>query len=268
MPRGDKVAIMNYMVPDIPLPTQRAIAATLSCLDDKIELNKRINANLEAQAQVIYEQFFSFRNKPTIPIIEIIDVRDGTYDSPKSIDKGFPLVTSKHLLSYGVDSISPNSISEADFDKINERSKVDTHDILISMIGTIGSISLVIEENISFAIKNVGLFKTSQKKDWVYFVLCHLRSPAIRQHIDMRSAGSTQKYISLGELRQIPITIPSEAELKKFNGIVQAIFEEISILTKTNYCLAAIRDTLLPKLMSGELPVANFDDTKWRFKKA
>jgi type I restriction enzyme S subunit len=46
MPRGDKIAIMNYMVPDIALPTQRAIAATLSCLDDKIELNNRINANL------------------------------------------------------------------------------------------------------------------------------------------------------------------------------------------------------------------------------
>jgi type I restriction enzyme S subunit len=245
---------INVGIPPHP-STQRAIAATLSCLDDKIALNHRINDNLEAQTQGIYEQFFGFCSSPIIPIGEIIDVRDGTHESPKPVDNGLPLVTSKHLLSYGVDSISPNRISEADFDKINERSKVDTYDILISMIGTVGLISLVIEDNISFAIKNVGLFKTSQKKDWVYFILCHLRSPAIKQHIDMRLAGSTQKYISLGELRQIPVTIPAETELKKFDDTVRPIFEEIIVLTKANYQLAAIRDTLLPKLMSGELEV-------------
>jgi type I restriction enzyme S subunit len=59
MPRGDKAAIMNYLVPNIPLPTQQAIAATLSCLDDKIALNSRINANLEVQAQAIFKSWFA-----------------------------------------------------------------------------------------------------------------------------------------------------------------------------------------------------------------
>jgi len=240
-----------------PLPQQRAIAAMLSCLDDKITLNTKINRYLELMVQAIFEQSFDITDYPTMPISEIIDVRDGTHDSPKTVENGYPLVTSKHLLPYGVDTISPNHISKADFDKINERSKVDIHDILISMIGTIGLISLVIENDISFAIKNVGLFKTSQKEDWVYFILCHLRSPVITQHIEMRLAGSTQKYISLGELRQLPIAIITETELRAFNKTIKSIFEEISNRTIENCKLAILRDTLLPRLMSGELSVAD-----------
>jgi type I restriction enzyme S subunit len=197
-----------------------------------------------------------------MPISELIDVRDGTHDSPKAVKQGFPLVTSKHLLPYGVDLASPNRISKADFDKINERSKVDRHDILISMIGTIGLISLVIKYDINFAVKNVGLFKTSQAKDWVYFILCFLLSPEIKNHIDMRLAGSTQKYISLGELRQLPIVIPTVDELRAFNDSVSPLFEEIALRTEEMECLAALRDALLPRLMSGEPSVADLSHAK------
>jgi type I restriction enzyme S subunit len=58
MPRGDKAAIMQYTIPLPPLPVQRSIAATLSCLDAKIELNRRVNANLEAQAQALFKRWF------------------------------------------------------------------------------------------------------------------------------------------------------------------------------------------------------------------
>jgi type I restriction enzyme S subunit len=71
----------------------------------------------------------------------------------------------------------------------------------------------------------------------------------------MRLAGSTQKYISLGELRQLPMNIPTDGDLKEFNNVVRPLFEEISILTKQSRALAAIRDALLPRLMSGELEV-------------
>lgn len=250
-----ELAALDVRIPSID--EQREIAATLRALDDKINNNTKINHHLEQMAQAIFEQSFACRSNIEIPIGKIIDVRDGTHDSPKPVKVGFPLVTSKHLLPYGVDIISPNRISKADYKKINERSKVDTHDILISMIGTIGLISLVIEKNISFAIKNVGLFKTSQKEEWVYFVLCHLKSPAIRQYIDMRLAGSTQKYISLGELRQIPVPKPTDEELQEFNSTIRPIFEEIAVRVEENRHLAEMRDALLPRLMSGELSVVN-----------
>jgi len=257
-------SVMRRITVTVPtnIEEQQAIARILGALDNKIENNNAVNHHLEQMAQAIYAQAFPCRDNPTIPISELIDVRDGTHDSPKVVEKGFPLVTSKHLLPFGVDLVTPNLISKADFDKINERSKVDRHDILISMIGTIGLISLVIEHEINFAIKNVGLFKTSQTEDWVYFMLCFLRSPETKNHIDMRLAGSTQKYISLGELRQLPIFVPTVDELMDFNNTVRPLFEKIALHTKETLYLITLRDTLLPRLMSGELSIPDLGGVK------
>jgi len=249
------ISDFEISLPDLKI--QRNIADTLSALDDKIINTEATNYRLEQMAQAVYTQMFPFEYGSKMPISNMIDVRDGTHDSPKAVEHGFPLVTSKHLLPYGVDLITPNHISKVDFDKINERSQVDRRDILISMIGTIGLISLVIERDINFAIKNVGLFKTSQNEEWVYFVLCFLRSSEAKNHIDMRLAGSTQKYISLGELRQLPVSVPASDKLKVFNDFVCPIFEEIIRRTEESTNLATIRDTLLPRLMSGELSVTN-----------
>jgi len=208
---------------------------------------------------LMYEQFVDGLQQSTIPISDVIDVRDGTHDSPKAVAEGYPLVTSKHLLSFGVDLTTPNKISKTDFDKVNERSKVDTNDILLSMIGTVGIVSLIIESPITFAIKNVGLFKTSQTPELVYYILCYLKSNDTRQHIETSLAGSTQKYISLTELRKLPIILPEQNKLNEFNNAVHPLFLAISEKVKETRNLASLRDVLLPKLMSGELDVSNVD---------
>lgn len=206
-------------------------------------------------AQEIFEQYFDFLELPTVPLQEVVDVRDGTHDSPKSNKVGYPLVTSKHLLSFGVDSSTSNRISKDDFDKINERSLVQHLDILISMIGTIGIVSLVGDEKVEFAIKNVGLFKTSQNTDLAYYLYLYLNTDRIKTHIDSRLAGSTQKYISLGELRKIPFPTPDEKPLRQFNDVVAPIFKEIIGRVQESRNLIELRDSLLPKLMTGEISV-------------
>lgn len=259
MPRGDKNAIMQYPVPAFDLETQQKIAGILSDIDDKIELNRQINDNLQQQVQLLYEDFVTTIDEIPIAISEVIDVRDGTHDSPKPLQSGYPLVTSKHLFSFGVDVISPNKISESDYNKVNERSKVDTNDILLSMIGTVGLVSLIIEEKINFAIKNVGLFKTSKCPQYKYYLLCYLKSKKTARHIEKRLAGSTQKYISLTELRKMPITIPNAVDINKFNDLVTPLFTLIIDNVKENKVLTAIRDRLLPKLISGKLSVSDID---------
>lgn len=253
----DVVQGITVMVPT--LEEQEAIAGILKLLDDKIAINRKINDNLQQQAQLLYEDFISTIGETLITISEVIDVRDGTHDSPKPLESGYPLVTSKHLLPFGVDVISPNKISEYDYNKINERSKVDTNDILISMIGTVGLVSLIIEEKVNFAIKNVGLFKTSKSPQYIYYLLCYLKSKKTAQHIEKCLAGSTQKYISLTELRKMPIIIPSSIDINKFNDLVTPLFALIIKNVKENKALTVIRDSLLPKLMSGELDVSNID---------
>lgn len=238
---------------------QERIASLLSNLDAKIELNVEINKNLKRQAQSVYYKMFSEVNSEPVELSSIIDVRDGTHDSPKAQATGYYLITSKHLLSFGVDKGSANHISKADFDKINERSLVETQDILMSMIGTIGLISYIPYEAVDFAIKNVALFKTSHTPELAYYLLCYLKSEKALQHIEKCLAGSTQKYISLGELRKMSIYSPTTDEIREFNYLVKPMFEEIISHTYENALLAEMRDTLLPKLMSGELDVSNID---------
>lgn len=218
-----------------------------------------VNKNLEQQAQSVYYKMFSEVNSEPVELSSIIDVRDGTHDSPKAQATGYYLITSKHLLSFGVDKGSANHISKADFDKINERSLVETQDILMSMIGTIGLISYIPYEAVDFAIKNVALFKTSHTPELAYYLLCYLKSEKALQHIEKCLAGSTQKYISLGELRKMSIYSPTTDEIREFNYLVKPMFEEIISHTYENALLAEMRDTLLPKLMSGELDVSNID---------
>lgn len=206
--------------------------------------------------QAIYCELSSKLVGEPVSISEIVDVRDGTHDSPKPQQTGFPLITSKHLLPYGVDASSANYISEEDYNRVNERSKVDTGDILLSMIGTVGLISYVIDEPVEFAIKNVGLFKTSKEPKYSLYILEHLKSAEISNHIEKCLAGTTQKYISLGELRKLPIRIPSDTQIEMFSKTVSPLIEQIANNVNENVRLTALRDTILPKLMSGEIDVS------------
>ena len=251
--QADVLADLELELP--PLETQEKIARVLSSLDDKIELNNKINQNLEQQAQAIYNQLILTQELKEKTLSEIIEITDGTHDSPKVKEHGYYLITSKHLSKYGVNKDNANYISEEDFNKINERSKVDKYDILISMIGTVGLVSLIIEDDIDFAVKNVGIFKTSLQKDYIYFIFSYLLSSSTQNYVKSHLAGTTQKYISLGELRNLKIKIPNEKILASFNNLVHPIYQKIIYNTNEIKILTQLRDTLLPKLMSGEIDV-------------
>jgi type I restriction enzyme, S subunit len=190
--------IRKIPVPVPPLEEQKAIAAVLSSLDDKIDLLHRQNHTLEAMAETLFRQWFieeAQKDWEEVPITDLFEIRDGTHDSPKQTTSGRPLITSKHILDGRLDIDNAYLISENDFNKVNQRSKVDKGDILFSMIGTIGLIYLEISETIDYAIKNIGLFKTSQNPDWEIYTYLWLKSPIGRQFIDEHKSGSTQEYV-------------------------------------------------------------------------
>lgn len=251
--------IVKGMEIDLPnLSVQGKIVSVLYDIDKKIENNNQINRNLSEQASAYYENWIMSLTGEEVELSKVIDVRDGTHASPKPQDEGYPLVTSKHLFEYDVDLESPNKISQDDYDKINERSKVAYHDVLMSMIGTVGFVSFISRQEINFAIKNVALFRTSQREELAYYFLLFLKSKDAQQYIKSCMAGSTQQYISLSELRKIPIIVPGK-EIKEFNLVVKPIIDMICANVRENGQLSELRDTLLTKLMSGELDVSNLD---------
>ena len=138
---------------------------------------------------------------------DIADVRDGTHASPKYISEGHPLVTSKNVKDGFVNYDDIQYISDEDFDEINKRSKVDVNDILMGMIGTIGNIALIRKEP-DFAIKNVALIKDTKKINYLY--LYHfLQSNSTTKQLTNSMDGGTQKFIALGNIRNLDVDIPS-----------------------------------------------------------
>lgn len=177
---------------------------------------------------------------------EITDVRDGTHDSPKQKPMGKKLVTSKHLINGKVNHESAYFIAEEDFEKINQRSKVDQWDLLFAMIGTgtVGQLALISESSPDYAIKNVGLIKTKDKNlaKWLYY---YLQSPQAKNAIDGLISGSSQPYISLGSLRALDIAIPPIPEQKAIASVLSSLDDKIDLLHRQNKTLEAMAETLL-----------------------
>lgn len=286
MPRGDKNSIMKYQVTVPTIEEQKKIIKIFENLDQKIELNNEMNKTLEEIAQSLFKRWFvdfEFPNEDREPykssagemveselgmipkgwevklISEVIEIKDGTHASPKPKEDGYPLITSKHISGDKIDFKSANLISKEDYDEVNRRSKVDTGDILISMIGTVGLIHLIQEEVIDFAIKNVGLFKTSQKDVISEYLYLFLKSNDMKNYIEVRLAGTTQKYISLGELRKIKFILPSEDVINNFKVFIEKIFNKKRKNIEENDSLIELRDSLLPKLMSGEIRIEDIE---------
>ena len=182
-------------------------------------------------------------------------VKDGTHDSPKKANKGYKLITSKHIREYDLDLNNAYYISEEDFNKINQRSLVEKNDILYSMIGTIGLIYRV-KENPDYAIKNIGLFKLKDelKSKWLYY---YLKTPKMKKYIESLLSGSTQQYITLKNLRELPIEVPVNIEnMKKIVKILENIKKKIELNNKINNNLQEIINLIFKKwFIEFEFPI-------------
>jgi type I restriction enzyme, S subunit len=241
-----------------PFPEQLAIASVLSSLDDKIDLLHRQNQTLEKIAETLFRQWFVEEAKEDWvekQITDLFEIKDGTHDSPKQKEFGKKLITSKHISGNSIDFETAYYISDEDYNLVNKRSKVDSGDILFSMIGTIGLIYLEQSKEINYAIKNIGLFKTSQNNDWIFYTYLWLKSTLGNEFIHENKSGSTQEYISLGSLRSIIFSMPPLKLLSTFNDVVNPIFQKLKNNKIQIRTLSTLRDTLLPKLMSGEVRV-------------
>lgn len=256
---------------ELPVPSieeQRSIVKAYKAITDRIALKKRINDNLEATIQVIFKSMFidyegadysdyidfEFGKYPAnwnlVDLDSIIDVRDGTHDSPSPTESGKYLITSRHLLPYAVDRSGAYFINETDYNKANERSKVEYGDILFSMIGTIGIISFITDREIDFAIKNVGLFRTSQNPTMRYFILSYLKSKIVENHISSYMAGSTQSYVSLNVLRKIPLILPPDEVIHRFEKQVTPLYAKMIENTHETIKLNDLKDVITTSMSS------------------
>ena len=148
-----------------------------------------------------------------VRVSDVIDVRDGTHDTPKYVLKGIPLVTSKNLVSGKIDFDTTKLISEEDAVTINMRSEVNTGDILFAMIGTIGN-PVLVKKDREFCIKNMALFKPIDNHlfDMSYLLLFLQKE---QEQMKKNASGGVQSFVSLKFLRNYLLPLPPLAEQKR-----------------------------------------------------
>ena len=259
----DRIPLVSFPSFTVNLPdmaTQRYIAGILSELDDKIEINNKINDNLEQQAQALFQELFIENADP--------EWREGTISDLGTVVGGSTPSKYKpeYYTEHGIAWITPKDLSvnkskfithgENDITELglknSSASIMPEGTVLFSSRAPIGYIAIAAGEvTTNQGFKSV-IPRPAIGTPFVYYFLKNALPT-----IEGMASGSTFKEVSGSTMKIVPAFIPDDETLARFTEFCSPIFEQQQMLERQNQSLAALRDSLLPKLMSGEIDVSD-----------
>lgn len=252
MPRGDKDAIRNFEIQLPPLPEQKAIASVLSSLDDKIDLLHQQNQTLESLAETLFRQWFIEEAKEDWEERKLGDEFDFTMgqsppgDTYNENNEGIPLYQGNADFGF---RFPTNRIFTTDPKRFAEK-----YDTLISVRAPVGAQNMSNER--CCIGRGVAAFR--YKEDKSYFSYTYYKLASLMNEIkQFNEAGTVFGSISKTDFENIDIVKPPKSIIDKFEIEVKPIDLKIFENSKQIQTLTQLRDTLLPKLMSGEVRVKN-----------
>lgn len=257
----------NLLSITLSLPSieeQNKIASFILSFDDKIELNRRINANLEAQAQALFRSWFvdfePFRDGPFVDselgkipqgwkVGDIYTYMDVIYGAPyksalfNTDKKGYPLIRIRDLKTYSPQFYTEEILPNTEY--------VDFGDIVAGMDAEFVPYIWKGEKG----LLNQRVCKFIPKYDYVskYYILSLIR-PEL-EFVQSYKVGTTVSHLGKSDIDKFKVITPPAEIVKRFSCIVDSFHQQIIKLAKENLNLSALRDTLLPKLMAGEINV-------------
>ena len=261
MPRGDKVAIMEYPINLPPLPTQQKIAAILSSLDDKIELNNKINENLEQQAQALFKSWFidfepfggkmpeNWKEASLGNICECVLGGTPSREKKEYWNGDIPWINSGEVNLFRItepsEYITQEGLEHSSTKKLPKKTTV------IAITGaTLGQVSLLeIDSCTNQSV--VGIIPNENLPFEYIYPMVNERIHELLSH----QTGGAQQHINKQNVQSLLINLPTQEILQKYSAIVNPIYESIANNCFENKNLSAIRDSLLPKLMNGEIVI-------------
>ena len=285
--------IPNFKMPLPPLPEQKAIAGVLGALDDKIELNRRMNATLEAMARALFQSWFedfdpvrakldgrtpvgmdpataaffpaSFHDSPlghiptgwgAIPLYDTAQWVNGAAFKNEdfcSSGEGLPVIKIGELKG-GISDQTKWCQRDAGADKI-----IDTGDLVYSWSGSPDTSLEAFLWSGGRGLLNQHIFKvispTAAEKRFVYYLLQYLRPVLVEKARNKQTNGLG--HVTIADMKRLLVCMPSKDVLAAFDLNIAPIFDKAFTNTLESRTLATLRDTLLPKLLSGELKTSN-----------
>ena len=243
---------------------QKKIGLLLKIIDDKIKINRQINDNLEQQVLALFYKYIiskvDFIKNGIIG--DYCDIKSGyAFKSNLWTSSGIRVIKIKNIESSGL-NIKQCSFVENDKINIARDFLVTAGDIIIAMTGaTIGKFTIIPYSSEVFLVnQRVGkFFLDSDPINRLPFLYCTLKQKDIITEIINRGQGSAQPNISPSDILMTSCYYPSLAVIEKFNKYCKPYFDSMIINDAKKRKLETIRDTLLPKLMSGEIDVSNIE---------
>ena len=251
MPRGDKAALLKYSVPKISIDEQERIVEILSAFDDRIKLNKKINKNLEQQISLIFHQLFD-EESAFVELGSVIETTSGGTPSRKIPEfyenASVCWVKSKELNSFYIidteEKINELAIS-------NSSAKLlPAYSVLIAMYGaTVGEYA-IIAKNMTC---NQAVCALIQNEKYPYTYLFQVAKASKAILVNM-AVGSAQQNISQILIKQLQVH-SDIGKIQQYHSVVEPMYHQMELIQRENNLLVNTRDTILPKLMSGEIDV-------------
>lgn len=242
-------SLSKYLIRIPPINIQRKIAGILSALDSKIENNNKINANLEAQAQALFKSWFvdftPFKDQP------FVDSELGPIPQGWKVGKLGDICTFKR----GKNLLSKNAIDEGvpvvagGLTPSCYHNQANTSAPVVTVSGSGANAGFMRMYHVDVWASDCSFIDVSC--DYLYFVYCFLS--VNRRLLKHAQTGAVQPHVKPADIHDFDVVIPEEDIVKAFQSIIKELLTKVGVNEKENQRLAALRDTLLPKLMSGEI---------------
>ena len=242
-------SLSKYLIRIPPIIIQRKIAGILSALDSKIENNNKINANLEAQAEALFKSWFvdftPFKDQP------FVDSELGPIPQGWKVGKLGDICTFKR----GKNLLSKNAIDEGvpvvagGLSPSCYHNQANTSAPVVTVSGSGANAGFMRMYHVDVWASDCSFIDVSC--DYLYFVYCFLS--VNRRLLKHAQTGAVQPHVKPADIHDFDVVIPEEDIVKAFQSIIKELLTKVGVNEKENQRLAALRDTLLPKLMSGEI---------------
>ena len=253
-----------------PLPEQKAIAKVLTAFDDKIELLQAQNKTLETMAQTIFKEWFGkYQIGDELPegwsvgeindLVEfVIDNRGKTPPLTDQSNESYPLIEVNSITGDDRNvnlALGKKFVDEETYQNWFRKGHPQNGDILLSTVGSIGQLAQVFNEKICVA-QNIVALRSNTSGNFLYELL--KRNKKLIINLDI---SSVQPSIKVPHLISMPVVVPKLELIQRFDRVVNKITIKITSNNQQIQSLTKTRDTLLPKLMSGQVRVNNLKQT-------